>query len=108
MSEKKSVEVYQSKVFEKAFNKLDDKQQILVDDEIGLIIKDPELGKLKKGDLSYLRVHKFKLNGPEVLLGYHWADEKIELYLLNIGSHDNFYRDEKSRTKASLALINSE
>lgn len=107
MSEKKSVEVYQSKVFEKAFNKLDDKHQLLVDVEIGLITKDPKLGKLKKGDLSYLRVHKFKLNGPEVMLGYHWADAKIELYLLNLGSHENFYRDEKSRTKASLSLINS-
>jgi mRNA-degrading endonuclease RelE of RelBE toxin-antitoxin system len=88
MSEEQSgtnIEVFESSIFTKALKKLPDASLKIVEDEIDRIIADPEIGTPKKGDLSYLRVHKFKLEGQEVLLGYNWAEERLTLHLLNLG-----------------------
>ncbi|MGJ0576900.1 type II toxin-antitoxin system RelE/ParE family toxin [Xenorhabdus bovienii] len=53
----------------------------------------------------FLRVHKFQLNNQLTLLGYHWVEEKIELYLLNFGSHENFYQEQKRHRKDDLKFI---
>ncbi len=106
MSEQqKEIEVYQSNLFEKQLKKLSEKDLALVEDEIDKVIESPEIGERKKGDLSYLWVHKFKMNGQQVLLGYSWQEEKLELYLLSVGPHENFYEDMKNRRKADLRLI---
>ena len=105
MSVNPASDVYQSRVFSKTFNRLSDKQQCFVDDEIEKIINNPELGQRKKGDLSHLYVHKFTMEQQLYLLGYSWLKEKLTLYLLNIGSHQNFYIDAKKRRKADLKLI---
>lgn len=99
------IEVYQSPRFSKALDKLPEEALRLVEDEIDLIIDNPEIGEQKRGDLNYLRVHKFGLNGQQVLLGYNWQEEKLTLHLLNFGSHENFYRDAKNRRKADLKFI---
>ncbi|EGR1035019.1 type II toxin-antitoxin system RelE/ParE family toxin [Vibrio cholerae] len=108
MSEERNgseVEVFQTNRFEKQMNKLSQKQCELVEDEIDKIIDNPEIGTRKKGDLSHLWVHKFKLDKQEVLLGYSWVEDKLELYLLNIGSHENYYDSMKKSRKADLKLI---
>ncbi|OZS42177.1 type II toxin-antitoxin system RelE/ParE family toxin [Photobacterium sanguinicancri] len=101
------IEVFETKRFTKALDnlRLSDELQEIVDDEIDKVVDNPDLGTQKKGDLSYLWVHKFRLNGQEVLLGYSWLDDKIELYLLNLGSHENFYKEMKKRRKADLKII---
>ncbi|OOF22520.1 addiction module toxin RelE [Salinivibrio sp. IB574] len=99
------IDVFVSRVFEKQMNKLSEAQCEVVEDEIDRIIEDPTLGTQKKGDLSYLWVHKFKLDRQEVLLGYAWIENKLELYLLNISSHENFYATMKKRRKADLTII---
>ena len=84
MSEKpNTINVYESRRFEKALNKLPEIQLKIVEDEVDKIIENPEIGEIKKGDLSYLRVHKFKLNNQQVLLGYSWIEDKIEIHLLH-------------------------
>lgn len=108
MSEEPSVQkidVYESSRFAKALGRLSEGQLMLVEDQIELIIANPELGELKKGDLSYLRVHKFQLNHQLTLLGYSWAAQKIELYLLSLSAHENFYQEQKRLRKADLKLI---
>ncbi len=45
------------------------------------------------------------MNNQQVLLGYSWLDDKLELYLLSIGPHENFYTDQKKHRKADLKLI---
>ncbi|ENM3787760.1 type II toxin-antitoxin system RelE/ParE family toxin [Vibrio cholerae] len=108
MSEERNgseVEVFQTNRFEKQMNKLSQKHCELVEDEIDKIIDNPEIGTRKKGDLSHLWVHKFKLDKQEVLLGYSWIEDKLELYLLNIGSHENYYDSMKKSRKADLKLI---
>lgn len=95
----REIDVYQSNRFEKALDKLPEKLQQIVEDEIDKIVDNPELGEQKKGDLSYLRVHKFKLNNQLTLLGYSWVENKIELYLLSLEPHENFYQAQKSTEK---------
>ena len=90
--EQNEINVYQSRRFEKALRKLTETQLKIVEDEIDNIIEKPDIGEIKKGDLSYLRVHKFKMNKQQVLLGYSWIEDKVEIYLLHLGSHENFYQ----------------
>lgn len=100
MAEKQNaIKVFQSGRLEKTLNKLADKERAIVEDEIDLIIENPEIGEQKKGDLSYLRVHKFRLNNQLALLGYSWQQKKLEIYLLHLGSHENFYDKMKTNGK---------
>ena len=103
--EQSEVKVFETRRFEKALDKLPEAQLKVVEDEIENIIEDPEIGELKKGDLSHLRVHKFKMNKNQVLLGYSWFEEKLELYLLQIGPHENFYQKQKTKSKSDLKLM---
>lgn len=99
------IEVFETKQFEKTLAKLPEGLLYDVEEQIELVISDPTIGVQKRGDLSYLWVHKFKLNGQEVLLGYSWQQGRLELYLLNFGSHENFYTMMKKRRKADLKII---
>lgn len=101
----RKVDVYQSRRFEKAIDKLPEPLQEIVEDEIDVIIANPEIGEQKKGDLSFLRVHKFQMNNRLTLLGYSWVEDKLELYLLSVGPHENFYQDQKTHRKVDLKLI---
>ena len=108
MSEERSehkIDVYESSRFSKALGRLSEQQLIIVEDEIERIIANPGVGELKKGDLSYLRVHKFQLNNQITLLGYSWIEQKIELYLLSLSSHENFYQEQKRLRQTDLKLI---
>ena len=105
--EQKGINVYESRRFAKSLKKLSESQIKVVEDEIDIIIEDPEIGELKKGDLSHLRVHKFKMHKQLVLLGYSWLEEKIEIYLLHIGSHENFYQKMKGKRDVDIKLTKS-
>ncbi|MBF4426861.1 type II toxin-antitoxin system RelE/ParE family toxin, partial [Vibrio anguillarum] len=48
-----------------------------------------------KGDLSFLRVYKFKMVKQLTLLGYSYQDGTVTLELIALGAHENFYRDIK-------------
>lgn len=58
-------------------------------------MEDPLLGKQKKGDLLFLRVHQFKMVKQLTLLGYSYEDGTVILELMALGSHENFHRDVK-------------
>lgn len=108
MSEaQKEIDVYQSARFEKAMKKLPESEVKIIEDEIDQIIDNSLIDEQKKGDLAYLRVHKFRLNESIVLLGYSWVANKVELYLLHIGSHENFYDAQKKQRKTDLKRIKS-
>lgn len=102
------VNVILSPSFKKIFKKLPAADLNLVEDQIEEIIANPEIGELKKGDLSYMRVHKFLMNNQSILLGYSWKDEELIIYLLCLGAHENFYRDAKKRRKQDKTLIQDE
>ena len=104
-AEQNEIDVYESNTFSKQIANLSEKQVKVVEDEIDKVIDNPEIGERKVGDLSYLWVHKFKLEGQLVLLGYSWVESKLELYLLSVGPHENFYQEVKKRRKADIRLI---
>src|SRR5471032_3614594 len=99
------IDTFESHRFSKALHRLPLQQQAAVEDEIERIQGNPTIGELKKGDLNYLRVHKFPLNNQLALMGYCWIEDKIELYLLSVDSHENFYQDQKNHRKAALKLM---
>ena len=88
------MEIIQTNRFQRAYKKLHPNQLIKVNKAIRTIIKNPYIGDQKKGSLSWLRVYKFKVLGQLTLLGYNIENkDKITLTLVDIGSHENFYRD---------------
>ncbi len=86
--------VKQMPAFKKNYKKLHKQQKIKVDQAIRDIIKNPQLGSEKKGDLAETYVYKFYINQQQMLLAYEW-DEKARL-LLALGVHENFYRNLKN------------
>ncbi|MBY0273139.1 MAG: type II toxin-antitoxin system RelE/ParE family toxin [Alphaproteobacteria bacterium] len=48
-----------------------------------------------KSTLQKVYLHKFKMNKSLHLLAYTWDNEENLLTLLQLGVHENFYRDLK-------------
>ncbi|MDR0803614.1 MAG: type II toxin-antitoxin system RelE/ParE family toxin [Rickettsiales bacterium] len=90
------MQLTQTSSFNKIYKKLHSNQLPAVNAAIKFICDNPEAGELKRGDLDWLRVYKFKINAQLVLLGYCVSgDDEIILTLAALGSHENFYRDIK-------------
>lgn len=86
----KITNVLQSPTFKKAVKKLHKNQKSDLDDAIRELLEDPYIGEQKKGVLSLLRVHKFKMVKQLTLLGYSYEDGAVTLELMVLGSHENF------------------
>lgn len=91
-------QVLQTPSFKKAVKKLHLNQKKDLDKAVQDLMAKPLLGELKKGDLSFLRVYKFKMAKQLTLLGYSYIDGTVTLELIALGSHENFYRDVKKGT----------
>ncbi len=89
--------VQQTNEFAKVVKKLSKQQKADLDAAVKVVVADPSVGETKVGDLAGIQVYKFKLNKQEVLLAYECDLETITLYLLKLGSHENFYRDLKKK-----------
>jgi mRNA interferase YafQ len=86
-------QILQTPTFKKAVKKLHSKQKIDLDEAVKELMKDPDLGDQKKGNLAFLKVYKFKMSKQLTLLGYSHEQGSIVLELIALGSHENFYRD---------------
>jgi len=91
----RTTSVLQTPTFKKAVKKLKPSNKKELDTAIKSVMAEPTVGEQKKGDLSFLRVHKFKMNKQMTLLGYSFNDGTLTLELMALGSHENFYRDVK-------------
>jgi mRNA-degrading endonuclease RelE of RelBE toxin-antitoxin system len=91
------VTIYQSRSFEQKVKKLMKQEKEILDHEVRRITQDPSIGEEKKGDLSGVFVHKFKINTAQYLLAYRKIDQDLELVM--IGLHENYYRDLKHYLK---------
>jgi len=87
------MQVAQSGQFKKSYKKLHSNQLPEINEAIEAIIKDPGIGEQKRGDLSWLMVHKFKMLDQLTLIGYSINND--ELTFIAFGPHENFYRDLK-------------
>jgi mRNA-degrading endonuclease RelE of RelBE toxin-antitoxin system len=91
------MQVLQTPTFKRQSKKLHQNQKISLDEAIRNIISNPETGELKKADLSGVRVYKFKMQKQLTLIAYEFLDTKMELILLALGSHENFYSNLKNK-----------
>lgn len=89
----KITSVLQTANFKRAVKKLHQNQKKDLDKAVKALIDNPLLGEQKKGDLSFLRVYKFKMVKQLTLLGYSYEGDTVTLELIALGSHENFYRD---------------
>ena len=81
--------------FSRSYKKLFKRELESIHEAMDLIVKKPDIGTEKIGDLSNLFVYKFKVGTSEWLLGYTFNTTKKMLTWHSIGQHENFYRDTK-------------
>ncbi len=93
----KKMKIYQSRIFAKKVKKLTKVQKASLDEEIKIIVRDPEIGTEKKGDLRGIFIHKFKIQTLQYLLSYRFNENEIELIML--GPHENYYQQLKNYIK---------
>ena len=83
--------------FKPPFRKFVKKQtrpfQLVIEDEVEKITKNPAIGRHKKGDLSEFQVYKFTFNNQNILIAYRVT--KTDILFYSIGRHENFYRELK-------------
>ena len=89
------MQVVQYSSFTKIVKKLHANAKQDLDNAVKELTKNPLSGDLKKGDLSGIRVHKFKMVNQLTLLAYVYDAANETITLLASGSHENFYRNLK-------------
>jgi hypothetical protein len=84
--------------FRRVKKRLPPETQRAVDVAVRGIIAEPLSGEPKVGALKGVRVVKFKVGRQEGLLAYEFHAAADRLNVLDLGSHENFYRDlQRSR-----------
>ena len=87
------MKVVQTGSFSRKIKKLHQTDKTAVDRAIRKIMANTGIGAMKKGALSGVRVHKFKVADKQYLLAYRHEKQPARIVLLALGSHENFYRD---------------
>ena len=67
------------------------KQIKILDEEIRKIVKNPEIGQIKRGALKGVQVHTFYIEKQLFLLAYQLEADVLNLIM--VGSHENYYRN---------------
>ncbi len=89
------IKVVQTTRFERVFKKYYPAIQKMVKDEIRIIASNPNIGQQKHGDLSDIRVHKFKIKADLYLLAYQFVNGELVVLEFIQNSHENFYNNLK-------------
>ncbi len=89
------MKILQTPTFSRQVKKLHKNQYEQLNEAIGCIAEDPSIGDMKQGDLAGVRVYKFKMVNQLMLLAYAFYADELQLVLLAVASHENFYRDLK-------------
>ena len=76
------MKVLQGGHFSRAIKRLHPQEKVVLDNAVKALIENPEAGVLKIGDLSGVRVYKFKVNLNRMLLAYLYNKEFDTLTLL--------------------------
>jgi len=87
--------IQQTNSFKRRVKKMHKSEKIALDKAIKTIVNNPTIGSLKTGDLSGIKVFKYKHNTQLYLLAYSYVEDRMILTFIEQGSHENFYRDLK-------------
>jgi mRNA-degrading endonuclease YafQ of YafQ-DinJ toxin-antitoxin module len=93
----KELQLHAAPGFDRTVKKLQRNEKQDLDRAIKELMGNPLLGELKKGDLNAVRVYKFSMVNQKTLLAYLYDEIEPSLTFIALGSHENFYRDLKSR-----------
>ncbi|MBI4634797.1 MAG: type II toxin-antitoxin system RelE/ParE family toxin [Candidatus Rokubacteria bacterium] len=85
--------VEQSARFARSKRRLHPKGQLALDDQVKKLMESPLGGEPKTGALAGVRVVKFKVDRQQLLLAYQFNERRNVIELLDVGPHENFYRD---------------
>src|SRR5438132_10069136 len=88
-------EVQATPRFVKSKRGLNEEVQLEVDEQIKVIAAEPLRGEPKSGPLTGVRVVKFKSGPRQYLIAYFFHAKRNVVEALDIGVHENFYRDLK-------------
>jgi len=93
----KNTTLKQTPTFGRQKKRLRKKECSELNKAIQIILMNPKIGELKKGDLKEVRVYKFQINNQKRLLAYKLKVSKSinNIILLAYGSRENFYNDLK-------------
>jgi mRNA-degrading endonuclease RelE of RelBE toxin-antitoxin system len=94
--------VLQAPRFGKAKRKLPATAQLEVDEAVKRVVADPLIGEPKVGALRGVRVVKFKVETLQLLLAYQFDAKKNLIEALDVGPHENFYRELKDYLDARV------
>ncbi len=83
------MKIIQSGIFKRKVKRLKKEEKLQLDEAIRAILKNPNIGDEKKGDLQHVHVSKFQLNTISYLITYRFSEETLELIML--GPHENYY-----------------
>ena len=89
------MQIKQTGTFKRAVKKLNRKEKQTLDTAVKTIVKNPDLGQMKKGDLAGVQVYKYKHSTQQFLLAYQFIKDELVLTFIKLGTHENFYRDIK-------------
>ncbi|HET8577597.1 MAG TPA: type II toxin-antitoxin system RelE/ParE family toxin [Methylomirabilota bacterium] len=92
-SAKPDRQVIQAPRFGKAKKRLPAAAQLSVDEAVRGIQAEPRSGDPKTGALKGVRVVKFKVNQQQLLLAYQFDARRNIIEVLDVGPHENFYRE---------------
>lgn len=93
MSRRPERTVVQAPRFGKAKRRLPATAQLEVDDVVKRIVDDPLVGEPKAGALKGVRVATFKVHALQLLLAYQFDAKRNVIEVLDVGPHENFYRE---------------
>lgn len=85
--------VVQAPRFGKAKRRLPATAQLEVDEAVKRVIADPLVGEPKVGALKGVRILKFKVQALQLLLAYQFDSKRNAVEVLDVGPHENFYRE---------------
>jgi mRNA-degrading endonuclease RelE of RelBE toxin-antitoxin system len=88
-----SRELLQAPRFKKSKRRFLPDAQLKIDAAVKSILDDPLMGEPKTGGLRGVRVVKFKVGPLKLLLAYQFQERANRVELLDVGPHENFYRD---------------
>ncbi len=79
--------------FKKSKRRLPESVQTEVDNEVKILLGNPMKGEPKQGPLKDVRVVKFKAQDQQYLLAYYFHARQNVIEVLDVGVHENFYKD---------------
>ena len=80
-----NITIVQTLTFQRQIKKLHKNQKLDLDRAIHEIIKNTNIGEMKKGNLNGVQVHKFFMVNQLTLLAYEFFENQLQLHLLTLG-----------------------